>query len=76
MYLGDVFVKMERRRKNKKSVRGEVQKMMEVDAIRKTTNVQRSNDQQHFNLQWVQYLVSSNNNIVLEVSPTHLQVLS
>lgn len=33
MYLGDVFVKMERRRKNKKSVRGEVQKMMEVDAI-------------------------------------------
>ena len=76
MYLGDVFVKMERRRKNKKSVRVEVQKMMEVDAIRKTTNVQRSNDQQHFNLQWVQYLVSSNNNIVLEVSPTHLQVLS
>ena len=35
MYLGDVFVKMERRRKNKKSVRGEVQKMMEVDAILK-----------------------------------------
>eukprot|EP00986_Skeletonema_menzelii_P003595 scaffold1121_cov143-Skeletonema_menzelii.AAC.3 len=55
---------MERRRKNKKSVRGEVQKMMEVDAIRKTTNVQRSNNQQHFNLQWVQYLSASDDTTV------------